>query len=134
LDANNLPQRVHDLNQVALRLHHLVDRLVRHRRLVDHVLVLATFDPRRRGDMVSDREAAPRLVARHRTPRAVAAAVEAVVVPEAAHDVRARSHAARNDAEITATRPYRALAGQKHVLAEVALTGHVVVVAVDRLE
>ena len=42
--TNDLPQRVHDLDEIALRLHHRVDRLVGRRRLVDHVRVLAALD------------------------------------------------------------------------------------------
>ena len=44
LDANDLAQRVHDLDQIRLMRHHLVDVLVRGRNLVDHAAVLATFD------------------------------------------------------------------------------------------
>src|SRR5437660_5187360 len=41
---NDLLQRVHDVDEVALSSHYCIDRLVRGWRLVDHVRVLAAFD------------------------------------------------------------------------------------------
>src|SRR5262249_45220525 len=50
----------------------------------------------------------------------------------AANDVRARAHAARDDAELALARADRALAGDVDALAEMRLLLDVVVVAVDR--
>jgi hypothetical protein len=58
--------------------------------------------------------------------------VEALRVALAAHDVRARAHAARNDAEVALARAHRALARDQHVGAVVVLARDVVVVAVHR--
>src|SRR2546426_12660820 len=44
LDAHDLPERVHDLDEVPLRLHDRVDRLVGAGRLVDDVRVLPALD------------------------------------------------------------------------------------------
>jgi transcriptional regulatory protein RtcR len=48
LHAHDLAQRVHDLDQMLLRVHDRVDRLVRRRRLVDDAGVLAALDALRR--------------------------------------------------------------------------------------
>ena len=87
LDAHDLLQRVNDLHEIALRFHDGVDVLVRGRRLIDDVHVLAALDALGRGDVLLDREALARLGALHRAPRAVAAALEALRVTEPAHDV-----------------------------------------------
>ena len=50
--THHLLQRMHDLDQILLRIHHIVDGLVGHRRFVDHVGVFAAFDAGRRFDMV----------------------------------------------------------------------------------
>jgi hypothetical protein len=47
---------MHDFHEVALRTHHGVDVLVRRRRLVDHVRVLAALDVGRCGVMGGERE------------------------------------------------------------------------------
>ena len=44
LHADHLAQRVHHVHQIALRFHHCVDGLVRHRRFVDDVRVLTALD------------------------------------------------------------------------------------------
>src|SRR5262249_28197212 len=133
LHAHDLTQRVDDLDEVALRRHHRVDRLVRARRLVQHGVVLAALDALRRGRVVRERERPARLVARHPAPGAVAAAVEALRIALAAHDVGARTHAARNDAELARARADRTLARHEHVLAIVVLARDVIVVAVHGL-
>src|SRR6266508_189840 len=96
LDAHDLAERVHDLDQVLLRLHHRVDRLVGARSLVDHVAVLATFDAGGGALVVREREAPLRLAARHRASGPVATALEALGVAAPADDVRARAHAPGN--------------------------------------
>src|SRR6266478_6534390 len=47
LHTHHLAQRVHYVYQIALRFHHGVDGLVRHRRFVDDVGVLSALDARR---------------------------------------------------------------------------------------
>jgi hypothetical protein len=42
--ADHLAQRVNHVYQIALRFHHGVDRLVRHRRFVDDVRILTALD------------------------------------------------------------------------------------------
>ena len=44
LHAHDLPQRMDDIDELALRVHHVVDRLVRRWRLVNDVRVLPAFD------------------------------------------------------------------------------------------
>ena len=124
---------MHDLDQILLRRHHRVDRLVGSRGLVDHVGVLAAFDVCGGLDVVVERDQLLRGGAAHHPAGAVAAAAEAVLVAEAAHDEALRAHAARDDAQFALARAHRALAGHVHVLAEVVLHLHVVVVAVHRL-
>src|SRR3990172_5701170 len=48
-------------------------------------------------------------------------------------DVRPRAHRARDDAQVARARPDGPLARHEHVLPEVVLAGHVVVVAVHPL-
>ena len=50
---------------------------------------------------------------RHHAARAVAAALEALGVAQAAHDVRTRTHGARDDSELALLRAHRALAGHE---------------------
>jgi hypothetical protein len=119
----------------SLRRHHVVDRgLVRHRDLVDHVLVLAALDARGRGGVVRQREHLLRLRARHRCGPRRGCSCRSSRVALAAHDVRLRAHGARDDAELALPRAHRALAGHEHVLAVVMLARHVVVVTVHRHE
>jgi sigma54-dependent transcription regulator len=132
LDADHLPQRMHDLDQIALGSHHRIDRLVRGRRLVHHLGVLAAFDVCRRPGVVLHADAPARLGTAHHPTRAMAAAVEAVGIAQAAHDEAFRAHAARNDAELTLARAHRTLAGDEHILAVVVFAAHVVVMAIHR--
>ncbi len=44
LNTNHLPQRVCNLNQITLRVHHVLDVFVSHRSFVNHVFVLPAFD------------------------------------------------------------------------------------------
>src|SRR5258706_15751767 len=78
------------------------------------------------------REPAMRLVAAHPAPRAVRAGVEALRRALPPHDVAARAHAARDDAELARAGADRALAREPHALAVVDLPFDVVMVAVDR--
>src|SRR5262249_55472951 len=129
----NLLQRVHHLDEIALVLHHLVDVLVGARDLVDHAAVLAADDAGSLLGEVAGGESLHRLRTAHASAGAVRAGLEALLRAPAAHDVRARAHAAGDDAEVPLPRPYRALARHPHVLAIVLLALDVVVMAVDRL-
>src|SRR5689334_67101 len=64
----------------------------------------------------------------------MAAAVEALFVSLATDDERARSHAARNNSQLTQTGAHRSLAGYQQVPVSIAFPSDVVVVAVDRFE
>src|SRR5438309_326140 len=97
LHADHLTQRVHHVHQIALRFHHRVDGLVRHRCFVDDVRVLTALDARSCLGVVVQREAALRLRARHRPSGPVTTAHEAFRIALTAHDVRARSHAAGDE-------------------------------------
>ena len=59
-DADHLLERVHDRDQVLLRLHDVLDRLVRHRRLVDDVRILTALDAGSCLGVIVEREAALR--------------------------------------------------------------------------
>src|SRR5215467_4695275 len=132
-DTHDLLQRVRDLDEVGLVGHHAVDVLVRSGDLVEHALVLAALDAARLLLEVGAREAALRLGAAHAAPRAVGAGAERLRIALAADDVRARAHAAGDDAELALARADRPLAGDVDALAEMRLPLDVVVVAVDRL-
>src|SRR5262249_16803518 len=133
LHAHDLAERVHDLDEVRLRRHHGVDRLVRHGGLVEDAGVLPTLDAGRRRDVLRYGEAALRFRPGHGAPCPVAAALEALRVALAADDVRLRAHAPRDDPELAASGPHRALPGDEDALTEVALARDVVVVAVHGL-
>jgi hypothetical protein len=47
LHADHLAQRVHHVHQIALRFHHCINGLVRHRCFVDNVRILTALDARR---------------------------------------------------------------------------------------
>src|SRR5437016_2647000 len=121
LHADDLAQRVHYVHQIALRFHHGVDGLVRHRGFVDDVRVLTAFDAGRCFRMIVQCEAALRLGTRHGASGSVATAHEAFRIALATHDVRARSHAAGNDAHVALTRTYRTLPRDQHVSARAVL-------------
>src|SRR6266496_1716386 len=131
-DAHHLLQRVHDFDQIGLVCHHLFDVLVSRRDLVEHALVLAAFDALRLRDEVRARKAAFGFAPAHAATGPVGAGAERLRVAFAEHDVGARAHAARDDAELAFARADRALARDVDALAEVLLLLDVVVVAVDR--
>ena len=58
LHADDLAQRVYHVYQIALRFHHRVNGLVRHRRFVNNIRVLTAFDAGSCLGMVVQREAA----------------------------------------------------------------------------
>src|SRR5215471_16410222 len=124
---------MHDFHQISLRRHNCIDRLVRRWRLIDHVCVLATFHSFSHADVVLDREALFGFMARHGTTCTVTAAVEAFRVTLAAHDVRSRTHAARDNAHVSLARTNRTLSRDEYVLTEVRLTCHIIVVTVNAL-
>src|ERR1041385_3738254 len=114
LHADNLAQRVYHVDQIALRFHHGVDRLVRHRRFVDDVRVLTAFDAGCCLGVIVEREAALGFVTRHGTSGSMATAHEAFWIALAAHDVRTRAHAARDDSHVALTRADCALTRDEH--------------------
>src|SRR5258708_4605845 len=65
LHADHLAQRVHHIHQIALRFHHCINGLVRHRCFVDDVRVLAALDASRCLGVVVQREAALGFGTRH---------------------------------------------------------------------
>src|SRR5215470_8278332 len=117
LHTHHLPQRVHNVHQIALRLHDRINRLVRHRRLIDHIRVLSALDASRRLHMILHCEPTLGLRTRHRSARPMAATHEALRIALAAHDVRSRAHASRDNPHIALTSPHRTLTGNKHILA-----------------
>src|ERR1700693_5225230 len=126
-DTHDLTQRVHHVYQIALRFHHGVDGLVRHRRFVDDVGVLTAFDARCRLGMVVQSEAALGFGTRHGTSGSMTTAHKAFRIALAAHDVRTRPHAAGNNSHVAFTRTDCALSRDEDVLAVVVLPGHVIV-------
>ncbi len=52
LDANHLAQGMHDLHQILLRRHHLIDGFVSRWLLIHHCCILAAFDVCGRLDVV----------------------------------------------------------------------------------
>src|SRR5271170_1581723 len=134
LHADDLAQRVYHVDQIALRFHHGVDGLVRHRRFVDDVHILAALYAGCCLGMVVQGEAALRFVTRHGASGSMATAHEAFRITLAAHDVRTRAHAARDDTHVSLTRSHRALTRDQHVLAVVVLPGHIVVMAAHNCE
>jgi hypothetical protein len=62
LDADYLVQGVNNLHQVRLSRHHVVDRLVRCRRFIDHVCIFPALDAIGHASMILKREAPLRLV------------------------------------------------------------------------
>src|SRR5260370_13234819 len=128
-DTHDLTQRVHHVHQIALSLHHCVDGLVGHRRFVDDIRVLTALHSRSCLRMVVEREATLGLRERHGASSSLATAHETFRIALATHDVRTRSHAARNDPHVSLTSAYSALAGDEHVLAIMVLPGHIVVLA-----
>src|SRR5262245_20544856 len=69
--ADDLAKLMHDLDEVLLRRHDLIDRLVGGGRLVDDPRVLAALDVTRRLRVVVHREPPLRLGPGHRPPGAV---------------------------------------------------------------
>src|SRR5207249_5935217 len=111
----------------------LVDILVGTRDLVEHALVLAAFDALRLLREVGAREAALRFAPAHAAPGPVGAGAERLGVAFAAHDIGARAHAPRDDAELAFARADRTLTRYVNPFAEMILLLHVIVMAVDRL-
>src|SRR5437588_11647577 len=126
LHADHLAQRVYHVHQIALRFHHGIDGLVRHRCFIDDVRILTALYADCCLRVVVQREAALRLSTRHGSSCPMAAAHEALRIALAAHDVRARSHAPRNDSHVPLTRTNCALARDEHILAILVLPSHVV--------
>src|SRR5437588_13125110 len=86
LHADHLAQRVYHVYQSALRFHHGIDGLVRHRRFVDDIRILTALDGGCCLRVIIQREAALRFRTRHGASRSMTAAHEAFRVTLAAHD------------------------------------------------
>src|SRR5438034_1303733 len=100
---------------------------------VEYALVLAAFDAPRLLREVGAREAALRFAPAHAAPGPVGAGAERLGVAFAAHDIGARAHAPRDDAELAFARADRTLTRYVNPFAEMLLLLHVIVMAVDRL-
>src|SRR5262245_40832636 len=101
LDAQHLLELGDDLDQILLILHRLVDALVGARDLVEDAVILAALDTLGLLPQILQREALLRRRARHAPTGPVRCRLERLGVAATAHDVRARSHRARDDAELT---------------------------------
>src|SRR4029453_4691833 len=89
--------------------------------------------PSRGASVILQGEAPLGFLARHRPARPMAAALEALRVPETPDDVGAGPHAPRDDPQVPAPRAHGPLPREEDVLAVVVLPGDVVVMAVDGL-
>src|SRR5580698_10697480 len=133
LHTDHLLDVVHDFHQVGLPGYHVGDVLVRPGDLVAHAAVLPAFHPGRLLGQFRLGERPLGLVARHAPAGTVRRRAHRVLVAEAADDVGAGSHRARDDPHVARACPDRALAGDQHLPAVVGFLGDVVVVAGDRL-
>src|SRR5260221_3480445 len=131
LHANHLPQRMDDLHQIGLGRHHRLYRFVRRRCLVDNLRVLPALHAFRHPSVIFQRKPPLCLVARHGAPSSMTATAEALRVAFAAHDVRTRAHAARNDSHVALARTDRPFARHQNAFTEVRLARHIVVMTVD---
>src|SRR6266478_7003010 len=118
-DTHDLTQRVHHVHQIALRLHHCVDGLVRHRCFVDDVRILTAFHARSCLGVVVESESALGFRTRHGASSSMATAHETFRIALAAYDVRTRSHAAGNNSHVALTRTHCTFTRDEHVLAVV---------------
>ena len=132
--ADHLPERMDDFHEIGLRRHHRVNRLVRCRSFVDHILILPALDAFRHPHVILYCKSALGFIARHGPPCAMAATTEALRVSFAANDIRTRTHTAWDDPHIAIARPNGALARDQDVLTEMRLARHVIVVTVDCLQ
>src|SRR5687767_8313866 len=101
---------MYDLDEVRLVRHHLFDVLVGAGDLVQHARVLPAHHALGLRFQILHGELLLRRVATHAAAGAVRAGVEGICVALATHDVAARAHAARDDAELARARADRALA------------------------
>src|SRR6478735_3183799 len=69
--TDHLAQRMLDVYELTLRVHHVINRLVGRRGFVDHVGIFAAFDTLRRARVVFEREGLLRRRARHFASRTV---------------------------------------------------------------
>src|SRR5882757_5255159 len=135
LHTHKLLQLRHDLNQIALLLHNLLDVLVGPRNLIHDARVLAAFHAPRLLFQVLRRETTLRRAPAHTPTGSVRRRVEGLLVSEPLHYVRAGTHGARNDPEFPRPGANGSLASNKQVHSVIALAADVVVVAADlRLE
>src|SRR3970040_1812436 len=95
---------MNDLDQVGLIRHHFVEVLVGGGDFVQHTLVLAADDAFGLSCEIADGKPLLSLGPAHPAPGAMGAGVETVRRALAAHDIAARPHAARDDAEAARAR------------------------------
>src|SRR5580700_2487611 len=76
LHANDLVQCMYDLDQIFLRSHHRIDRLVSRWSLINHIGIFAAFDALGCRLVIRDCESPARLCSRHAPARAMATAHE----------------------------------------------------------
>ncbi|OEI68909.1 hypothetical protein Cus16_1399 [Curtobacterium sp. ER1/6] len=133
LDVDDLPQRVPDPHQVRRVGHHLVDRLVRRRDLVEERVGVPVLDADHRRAELVVREGPPRRRPRVEPTGAVRRRLERRLVPEALDDVRRRAHRTRDEPRLPGGGLDGTLPGHPDALPPVRLALGEVVVAVDPL-
>src|SRR5262245_25554818 len=101
--ADNLTERVDDLDEIGLRRHDGVDVLVGGRTLVEHAAIETGFDPLHRLGVVVERDPALGFGTRELAPRAMRAGIERLRIALAADDIGPRAHAARDDPHLAET-------------------------------
>src|SRR5262249_45798082 len=119
-----------NINQVALRLHYLVDVLVGAGYLIYHPFILATLDAVGLNRQIVQRESALRCPARHLASGSVTARCVRVRVTLAAHDETSCAHASGYDSELAVPRGNRSLTRDPKPLSEMLFERCVVVMAV----
>jgi hypothetical protein len=134
LHADDLAERVHDLDEVRLRLPSRRRSACRPPGVSSITSSsLRHSTPSVAFGVVLEVKRLRAFGARHRTARAVAAARESSRVPLSTHDVRARAHAARDDPELAlAPRAPRPCASRARRSPKCVSSRDVVVVAVHR--
>src|SRR5215831_20904320 len=131
LDAHDLPQLDDNFDELRLVGHHGVDVLVGTWDLVEHAAVLPALDAFRLLLQVFHCELPFGLSTAHGAARSMGRGLERLRAAATPHDVRARAHAARDDAHLTVAGADGSFASHQHLLAEMRLLGDVVVVAPD---
>lgn len=114
-DADDLLERVHDVDEVAFRRDDGVDVLVARWSLVDDALVFAALDAARLLGEIRRGERSLRFLTAQSPAGSVRAAREGIGVAFAAHDEAARAHASGDDAEIAFASSNGSFARDEHI-------------------